>query len=210
MNQYNFDPEDSYIWQLRDEWLKSQRKYTDEELVKVFPEAKIIVRQLLKNRKRRYAILRKRIKKLLEMVKNSKVSEFKKWFVREWIKVDKVQDLLGIGRDIRRLNRLDRLFSGKTNPEIRNWQTAKELALQVPILEIAQRHVRNLKRSGQNYTGRCLFHDDRHPSMVIYPETNSYFCFGCQNGGSVINFTQGIHNCSYKEAVKILNKNYAK
>lgn len=32
-------------------------------------------------------------------------------------------------------------------------------------------------------------HDDRSPSFVIYPSTNSAWCFGCQRGGDVIKLT---------------------
>ena len=29
-------------------------------------------------------------------------------------------------------------------------------------------------------------HEDRSPSFVIYPETQSFFCFGCLHGGDVV------------------------
>lgn len=34
----------------------------------------------------------------------------------------------------------------------------------------------------------CPFHSDTDPSLVFYPETNSYFCFGCRDGGNVLKF----------------------
>ncbi len=36
----------------------------------------------------------------------------------------------------------------------------------------------------------CPFHDDKSPSMRIYPETNTYHCFGCGKTGDQIQFIQ--------------------
>ena len=37
---------------------------------------------------------------------------------------------------------------------------------------------------------KCPFHDDKTPSMKIYPETNTYHCFGCGKTGDQIQFIQ--------------------
>lgn len=42
-----------------------------------------------------------------------------------------------------------------------------------------------LKRSGNRYVGLCPYHSESTPSCVIYPETNSFHCFGCKQGGSL-------------------------
>ena len=34
----------------------------------------------------------------------------------------------------------------------------------------------------------CPFHNEKTPSFTVYPESQSYFCFGCGAGGEVINF----------------------
>ncbi len=36
----------------------------------------------------------------------------------------------------------------------------------------------------------CPFHEDNTPSLKIYPETNSFHCFGCGATGDVIEFIQ--------------------
>lgn len=36
----------------------------------------------------------------------------------------------------------------------------------------------------------CPFHDDHNPSLKIYPETNTFHCFGCGKSGDVIEFIQ--------------------
>ncbi len=61
-----------------------------------------------------------------------------------------------------------------------------------------------LKRRGRNLVGLCPFHNEKTPSFTVYPETSSYFCFGCGAGGDVIGFIRNIENLDYIEAVKFL------
>jgi DNA primase/energy-coupling factor transporter ATP-binding protein EcfA2 len=50
---------------------------------------------------------------------------------------------------------------------------------------------------------KCPFHEDDKPSCKIYPDTNTYNCFGCGKTGDVIQFIQDKENCSKHEALKI-------
>jgi hypothetical protein len=45
-----------------------------------------------------------------------------------------------------------------------------------------------LRRSGETWVGRCPLpdHEDKTPSFAVYPESNSFFCFGCLVGGDVV------------------------
>ncbi len=61
-----------------------------------------------------------------------------------------------------------------------------------------------LRRRGKNLVGLCPFHNEKTPSFTVYPETASYFCFGCGAGGEVINFIRNIENLDFFEAVKLL------
>lgn len=49
-----------------------------------------------------------------------------------------------------------------------------------------------LRKVGKNLIGRCPLpgHDDSSPSFYVYPETKSFYCFGCAIGGDVITFAQ--------------------
>ena len=73
----------------------------------------------------------------------------------------------------------------------------------IDIVDFVSDYV-DLKRSGRYYKGLCPFHSEKSPSFFVYPETQSYFCFGCQKGGDLINFTEGIERLDYVEAVKFL------
>lgn len=62
----------------------------------------------------------------------------------------------------------------------------------------------NLKRRGKNLVGLCPFHNEKTPSFTVYPESGSFYCFGCGVGGDVFTFTSLIENLDYIEAVKLL------
>ena len=63
-----------------------------------------------------------------------------------------------------------------------------------------------LKRAGRNLTGLCPFHSEKTPSMVVYNDSQSFYCFGCGAGGDVISFIMRIENLDYVEAVRFLSE----
>ena len=79
----------------------------------------------------------------------------------------------------------------------------QELLQRNDVTSVISAHVA-LKRNGRIYKGLCPFHSERTPSFTVYPETQSYYCFGCGAGGDVINFVKEINGLSYIEAIKTL------
>lgn len=61
-----------------------------------------------------------------------------------------------------------------------------------------------LKRRGKNLIGLCPFHNEKTPSFTVYPESDSFYCYGCGKGGDIFTFTKLIENLDYVEAVKLL------
>lgn len=61
-----------------------------------------------------------------------------------------------------------------------------------------------LRRNGRTLKGLCPFHNEKTPSFTVYPDTQSYYCFGCGAGGDIITFTRSINNLDYMEAVRLL------
>lgn len=79
----------------------------------------------------------------------------------------------------------------------------QELRSKIDIEEIVAPYV-NLRRRGRTYTGLCPFHNEKTPSFTVYPETQSFYCFGCGAGGDAITFVRRMENLDYMEAVKSL------
>jgi DNA primase len=73
------------------------------------------------------------------------------------------------------------------------------------IEDVVTGHGVQLHQSGSHLTGRCPFHPDEHPSLVVYPETRSFYCFGCGATGDVIDFIRKADGLSFKEALERLN-----
>ena len=61
-----------------------------------------------------------------------------------------------------------------------------------------------LKRAGSNYNGLCPFHSEKTPSFTVFPDTQSFFCFGCEAGGDAFTFIMRTENLEYMDAVKLL------
>ncbi len=61
-----------------------------------------------------------------------------------------------------------------------------------------------IKQSGSNYKGLCPFHGEKTPSFHISSSKQIYKCFGCGEGGDVINFVMKMENLDFIDAVKLL------
>lgn len=79
---------------------------------------------------------------------------------------------------------------------------------QIPIESVIANEGINLKSAGAIITGLCPFHQENHPSFTVYPNTFSFYCFGCNEGGDVISFIQRLKGISFYEAILYLSKNY--
>ena len=79
----------------------------------------------------------------------------------------------------------------------------QEVVRRNDIEEVVGQYVQ-LRRRGRTLTGLCPFHNEKTPSFVVYPETQSFYCFGCGAAGDVINFVRKYNNLGYVESVKQL------
>ncbi|MBQ4602995.1 MAG: DNA primase [Clostridia bacterium] len=77
----------------------------------------------------------------------------------------------------------------------------QELQDKIDIEQVISSHI-SLKRRGKNLVGLCPFHNEKTPSFTVYPESRSFYCFGCGAGGDVISFVRRMDNLDYVEAVK--------
>jgi DNA primase len=73
----------------------------------------------------------------------------------------------------------------------------------VDVVELVGRSV-TLKRAGRSYKGLCPFHDEKTPSFHVNPDRQSFYCFGCHEGGTVFSFLMKTENVTFTEAVRSL------
>jgi len=61
-----------------------------------------------------------------------------------------------------------------------------------------------LRPMGRNLKGLCPFHEEKTPSFVVYPESQSYHCFGCGKSGDIFTFTMETENLDFRDSLKSL------
>lgn len=71
------------------------------------------------------------------------------------------------------------------------------------VVELVGRTV-SLKRAGRNYKGLCPFHDEKSPSFNVNPDRQSFYCFGCHEGGDVFSFLMKTENLTFAEVARSL------
>lgn len=199
-----FSPEDEirYFQDLKNDWQKSLPRFTDKELLKIFPEAKKVIPRKIRDWEAKRAeivlVIKEKLLLLTELVKD----DFSRWFWREWIKLNEGRELLMIDSHLLRLHRLHSVAKGRV---VKGRLTEEQIqqALSVPIEQIVCQHT-TLRRSGKNLTGLCPLHKEKRPSFFVYLQTNSCWCFGCQQGGNTINLVRLLYGFTFKEAVKYL------
>lgn len=81
-----------------------------------------------------------------------------------------------------------------------------QLKRETSILDILERYgvPVNRQANGTSFMTLCPFHDDKTPSLSVDPQKNIWHCFGCQKGGSSIDFVMEKEGLSFKEAVDLL------
>jgi DNA primase len=61
-----------------------------------------------------------------------------------------------------------------------------------------------LQKSGKSYKGLCPFHNERTPSFHVFPESQTWQCFGCHEGGDVFTFVEKQQGLDFREALHYL------
>ncbi len=79
----------------------------------------------------------------------------------------------------------------------------EELNMRSNIEELVSSYV-SLRTRGRTRVGLCPFHGEKTPSFTVYPENNSFYCFGCGAGGDIITFVKKIEHLDYIDAVRFL------
>lgn len=79
-----------------------------------------------------------------------------------------------------------------------------EVKQKLDIVEVIGQYV-TLKKAGRNLTTLCPFHSEKHPSFFVYPEQQSWHCFGaCNTGGDVFAFIMKKERLDFGETLRML------
>jgi DNA primase len=78
---------------------------------------------------------------------------------------------------------------------------AERVKQQADIVRVIGEYVR-LKKTGQNFTGLCPFHQEKSPSFAVHPVRQIYHCFGCGVGGDVFKFVMELEKSTFPEAIR--------
>ena len=62
-----------------------------------------------------------------------------------------------------------------------------------------------LRGRGRVRQGVCPFHEEREGSFTVYGDTERWYCFGCGEGGDVLDFLQRLEGLSLPEAIRRLD-----
>ena len=80
----------------------------------------------------------------------------------------------------------------------------EEIKNRLDIIDVVSETV-DLRKTGKNYIGFCPFHDNkRTPAFVVFPETGTWRCFGCNEGGDIFTFVMKREGWDFRQALENL------
>ena len=76
----------------------------------------------------------------------------------------------------------------------------------IALKEVVRAAGVELRQSGNRHLGLCPIHREKTPSFFVFPN-NRWRCFGCNEGGDAVDFTQKVYGLDFKGALEHLGIN---
>lgn len=67
------------------------------------------------------------------------------------------------------------------------------------LIDYAEKHFSLFMDGPNRYRIVCPWHGDTDPSLVLYPKTQSFYCFGCQKAGDVLDLVAKVEGVPLSE-----------
>jgi DNA primase len=88
-------------------------------------------------------------------------------------------------------------------------ESLERLKREVSLARLIEAQGLKLISQGKDLACRCPWHEgDDTPSCIVSPKTNLWHCFGCDPGGSVIDWVMRRHKVSFRHARELLAKQH--
>ncbi|MBN1857328.1 MAG: DNA primase, partial [Dehalococcoidia bacterium] len=82
--------------------------------------------------------------------------------------------------------------------------TISDIKERIDIVALLSEYVQ-LSKAGKNFKGLCPFHSEKHASFFVFPDRQTWRCFGsCGEGGDIFSFIMKKENLEFKEALELL------
>ncbi len=173
-----------------------RRTLSNEDIVAAFPEGKKVVKRLIKEQEEVLDEIQEATQKAKELL-CTKVSMYDLDIATKLVIAGKYGALPVTTEDnIARLKKLSYMYDPP--------KPSEEGVTDAEIARAREYPIKNLvKMKGKNTL--CLWHNDRNPSMHVYPD-NHAFCFPCHKTADSIEFVRKLYGLDFIGAVKYLNK----
>lgn len=74
------------------------------------------------------------------------------------------------------------------------------------LTQVKEVAIKSLITTNHSNMASCIWHNDKTPSLKVYEDSNTFYCFGCGKYGDVIDVYRQLHNTSFPDTIKALKR----